>query len=77
MGEAHGGVDSLLITIHLGTERASREWMIWIATNPDGFSSGDLNEKTTGIRTVIRANRPFHLFEHENLLGHSLKMRNI
>jgi hypothetical protein len=51
--------------------------MVWIAFNPDGFSSGDLHEKTAGVRTVIRANRPLHLFEHENLLGHSLKMRNI
>jgi hypothetical protein len=51
--------------------------MVWIAANPDGFSSDDLNEKTTGIRTVIRANRPFRLLEHENLLIHSLRMRNI
>jgi len=51
--------------------------MVWIAFNPDGFSSDDLNEKTTGIGTVIRANRPFHLFEHENLLGQSLRVRNI
>jgi hypothetical protein len=51
--------------------------MVWVACNPDGFSSDDLNEKTASIRTVIRANRPFHLFEHEALLDHSLRVRNI
>jgi hypothetical protein len=50
--------------------------MVWIASNPDGFSSDDLHEKTAGVRTVIRANRPSRLFEHENLLGHSLRLGN-
>jgi hypothetical protein len=41
--------------------------MVWIAGNLEGFSFGDLHQKATSIRAVIRANRPSHPPQHKNL----------
>ena len=62
-------MDRILVAIHFGTQSPSREWMICIAGDLDGFSFNGLYQKTVGIRTVVRTDRTSNLFQQENLRG--------
>jgi len=58
-------MDSFLIAIHLYAKGAPRKGMFRVTGNFDRFSIYDFYQKPAGVRSIIRANRPYHLFQHE------------
>jgi hypothetical protein len=58
-------MDGFLISIHLHAKGAPCKRMFRIARNFDCLSLFDFNQKPASIRAVIRTNRAFYLFWHE------------
>jgi hypothetical protein len=42
--------------------------MLWVTGHFGSFSINDFYQKATGVRTIIRTNRPFNLFGQKNPL---------
>src|SRR4030067_2120041 len=55
---------SFLILIHLHAKGAPRKGMFRVTGNFDRVAVYDFCQKPAGVRAIIRANRPFHLFQH-------------
>jgi hypothetical protein len=58
-------MNGLVIAIHLDTKGSSCKRMLRIAKNLDGLSICDFNQKSAGIRSIIRANGTLNLSHHE------------
>jgi hypothetical protein len=61
-------MDGFLIAIHLRAKGTPCKRVFRVSRNLDRFSIHDFYQKPTGVRSIIRANRPFYFSQHSNLL---------